>query len=717
MLREEMNHSTSRVYRRHKRPTENNRFQRCQACLQANEACEPRRSTNVTSINLCADSHSPVPNGLQALPADRRESTTPSPFQGQEQPVTADLPDTSFSLQSPAKSPKTQSRSHGSVEEQPKEGSEMLLVQLMNSEEYENTPHSKNVSNKVMYFGNDSIWAWTIQKARGGNSQQSASPASVSTQSLANNVHYQVPTTLDERPHDVPEGDFDFKQEEMDLLRKKGAFSLPPLFVQKALLDAYFRWIFPMQQILDREQFLQDFEAGRASILLLQALYFVATTCCDDEIIKVNWGSRRSAQLTLYQRVKALYDADYEQNRVTVIQVLFLMTFWWGSPTEEKDCSHWLAAAVRLAQANGMHRSTQHSYLSLKDQKLWKRIWWTFYVRDRFDAASLGRPMLIHDDDCDVEPLEVGDFEGPANTGTDDDTSNMLGVRHSIEMAKLAILLGKIIKATQKNENTETFRKEMDAKLTAWDKCLPERLKSSEDNNQEAQLLANMLSLGFHWCKISLHRQIFLEGTPEHDLSVAPVSANAVTRIVEDLLAEGLFRRASVHLIAILFACLTIHVIQLRRSGGSRRRVIKHRLQLCVLALSEFKNYWPFVGWMYWLFRKLVEKLLVEDNPCDQSGPQYDVRNCLSRSMQSGAPVGIQNDGMVAERTITTMPMPLGEMGAQHSTNTRTAPETTSGAALFENFLDPLMSLDMMQWADFQGEPFGSLALDDLTWP
>lgn len=172
--------------------------------------------------------------------------------------------------------------------------------------------------------------------------------------------------------------------------------------------------------------------------------------------------------------------------------------------------------------------------------------------------------------------------------------------------------------------------------------------------------------------------------------------------------------------IAILFACLTIHVIELRRSNGSRRRVLKHRLQLCVLALSEFKNYWPFVGWMYWLFRKLVGRLLVEDNPCDRSGPEYDVRNCLSRSMDSGASVGTQNEGIVAERAFTTIPMSLGGMHA-HFTNSRAAPtsaaETMSGAASFENFLDPFASLDMIQWTDAQGEPFGSLALEDLTWP
>lgn len=241
----------------------------------------------------------------------------------------------------------------------------MLLIRLADMEELRDYQKIANgpdripnkVPNRVVYFGSDSIWSWAIKKARRNIPLQTTSPGSISTQSPTSNVHYEIPNTVDHQPHDVPGDDFDWKQEEMNLLQKKGAFSLPPLHVQKTLLDAYFRWVFPMQQLLDREQFLRDFEAGRASVLLLQALFFVGTTCCDEDIIREHWGTRRSAQVTFYRRVKALYDADYEQNQITVIQVLFSMTSWWGSPTDEKDFSHWLAAAVRLAQVNGMHRS------------------------------------------------------------------------------------------------------------------------------------------------------------------------------------------------------------------------------------------------------------------------------------------------------------------------------------------------------------------------
>jgi hypothetical protein len=269
------------------------------------------------------------------------------------------------SLQDQEASPREQAGSYHETAEgdEPKEGSEMLLVRLADTEELEGYQKITNGPDtipdkgpdRVVYFGG--IWSWAIRKARRNMPLQAISPRSISTRSPTSNVHYEIPDTVGRQPHDVPGNDFGWKEEEMNLLRKKGAFSLPPLHVQRELLDAYFRWVFPMQQLLDRARFLRDFEAGRASILLLQALFFVGTTCCDEDIIREHWGTRRSAQVTLYRRVKALYDADYEQNQITVIQVLFSMTSWWGSPTDEKDFSHWLAAAVRLAQVNGMHRS------------------------------------------------------------------------------------------------------------------------------------------------------------------------------------------------------------------------------------------------------------------------------------------------------------------------------------------------------------------------
>lgn len=64
-------------------------------------------------------------------------------------------------------------------------------------------------------------------------------------------------------------------------------------------------------------------------------------------------------------------------------------------------------------------------------------------VRDHFDAASLGRPMLIHDDDCDIEMLDLSDFSDETeDRRVDHDPSSLLGAWHAVEMAKLAVLRG-----------------------------------------------------------------------------------------------------------------------------------------------------------------------------------------------------------------------------------------------------------------------------------
>ena len=111
----------------------------------------------------------------------------------------------------------------------------------------------------------------------------------------------------------------------------------------------------------------------------------------------------------MYNHVKDIYDADFETDKVTVSQALFLMSFWRAGPLLEKDTRHWLGAAISLAQTKGMHRAS--STTTFTDFKLRKRIWWSLYVRDRQCSAALGLPTRIRDEDCDIEMLEPSDFE------------------------------------------------------------------------------------------------------------------------------------------------------------------------------------------------------------------------------------------------------------------------------------------------------------------
>lgn len=54
--------------------------------------------------------------------------------------------------------------------------------------------------------------------------------------------------------------------------------------------------------------------------------------------------------------------------------------------------------------------SVEGSQLSLPEKRLWKRIWWTLFTRDRSVAVALGRPVHIHTEDSDVEMVTEEDF-------------------------------------------------------------------------------------------------------------------------------------------------------------------------------------------------------------------------------------------------------------------------------------------------------------------
>lgn len=107
-----------------------------------------------------------------------------------------------------------------------------------------------------------------------------------------------------------------------------------------------------------------------------------------------------------------------------------------------------------------------------------------------------------------------------------------------------------------------------------------------------------------------------------------------------------------------VFACLTVQITVLQRSKGALKQVLQHKTQLCVLALAEFKNSWPFAGWMYQLFQNLLARLRAGD---DESSNHNSEVNYDESLMSQVKPTGFSSnerlpsleadDRMVLERS------------------------------------------------------------------
>jgi hypothetical protein len=197
-------------------------------------------------------------------------------------------------------------------------------------------------------------------------------------------------------------------QVELEILKARGALSLPPKELCDELIEAYFKWVAPIVPIINKGPFMQRYRdpTNPPPLLLMQAVLLAGSRVCNTALLRDANGSTLPAATLLYQRVKALYDADYEEDRVTIVQALILMGWYWEDPGRvPKTVFYWKGLAIAVAQGCGMHRSTKNSRLNIVDQRLWTRIWWTLYTRDRSVAAALGQPTHISLEGSDVEMI------------------------------------------------------------------------------------------------------------------------------------------------------------------------------------------------------------------------------------------------------------------------------------------------------------------------
>jgi hypothetical protein len=147
-------------------------------------------------------------------------------------------------------------------------------------------------------------------------------------------------------------------QDDIERLRAVGALDLPEKEIRDEFMRNFFKYIYPGFPVLDRTGFAEQYQKGQSSLLLLQTLMFLATTVCDESLItRAGFPDRLHARQTFFKRAKALYDADYEQDQVILTSVLFLLSFWWACPEDQKDSWFWLGAAISLAQGLGLHRT------------------------------------------------------------------------------------------------------------------------------------------------------------------------------------------------------------------------------------------------------------------------------------------------------------------------------------------------------------------------
>lgn len=174
--------------------------------------------------------------------------------------------------------------------------------------------------------------------------------------------------------------------DELEALKNRGAFLLPPRDVCDDLIETYFTKIAPQIPVINRTEFIQHYNNVNdpPPLLLLQVIFLAASRVSKNPaLVDRETGSTNNASMTFWKRAKALYDADYEDDKVVVVQALLLLSWWWEGPEDvTRNVWYWIGTAIRVAQGIGMHRSVANSRISLVKRRTWKRVWWTCFAQE-----------------------------------------------------------------------------------------------------------------------------------------------------------------------------------------------------------------------------------------------------------------------------------------------------------------------------------------------
>lgn len=165
-------------------------------------------------------------------------------------------------------------------------------------------------------------------------------------------VHYPIPASITNRSAPSNEA------EAREPVSLEEALELPPKDIADQLVRTFFDIIHPAYPVFDRKRFATLYTQGQASPLVLHTIFLLGFTIGSDCLVQAaGYSSRATARRHHYLCAKALYDADYDNDRSSIVACLLLMGFWWSGPEDQKDTCYWVGCATNIAQSTGMHRS------------------------------------------------------------------------------------------------------------------------------------------------------------------------------------------------------------------------------------------------------------------------------------------------------------------------------------------------------------------------
>ncbi|KAH7086425.1 putative Zn(II)2Cys6 transcription factor [Paraphoma chrysanthemicola] len=400
--------------------------------------------------------------------------------------------------------------------------------------------------------------------------------------------------------------------ETLDYLRLKGVFDLPSKRATEMMMQTYFSYVHPFFPVIEAKSLIEHLEdqSHTLSIHLLWSMFLAAANFADDAILEAtHFVSRKEMKRSMYAKAKALYDAEYEKNKITLIQAVLLMGFWYADTEDRAGPWHWNGVAISLCQTVGLHRdpepnSNQTKSIVSVDRKLWQQLWWSCFYREIWFSAGMGRPMRIRLVDCNTkmpDTHETGDFESLSA----DLRKKYLPVELKDlgklwrSLLNLTVILSNLLIQQQQADRVLATESEVQITESEIRACNIQRDEiATHEQSELMRLYMYHFEIYVESVSLMLYRPFFLHDSADPSFNgwrsiveqKARSSAAATTKILSGMISSDSIHLAQSIICIALVPTLQIHLLDYASPRTIIQRMGHQHLELCMIVVEELKK-------------------------------------------------------------------------------------------------------------------------------
>ncbi|ODV98056.1 hypothetical protein PACTADRAFT_47878 [Pachysolen tannophilus NRRL Y-2460] len=393
------------------------------------------------------------------------------------------------------------------------------------------------------------------------------------------------------------------------ILGLKGSFLLPDKDICLELIDTYFDHVHAILPVLNKTEFMNKYYNNvedPPSLLLLNCVFLASSRAASNPKLRDELDSNDTCSNVFYERSKALYDLNYETDPLTLIQSVLLLGLWWENNDDvTQNVFYWTRLAVTIGQGYGFQKYNKDAPLS--QRRIWKKIWWVLFSKDRSVALSFGRPTVINLEDCDVPELTIDDFVEDTPDNPSPYPLNQIECNYYIYHVKLFEIIGSILKVKYTvqaeysyNIDDLSFVKKYDLLMVDWLNKLPSELRYSVKDENSQNYFGGLLMSEYYVALCLIHRTNIIgrsngnstEATDYYpSWGITVQSAHMIALIVQHLMDNDDLRYCPGLMVYVLFSSMIMLIYHID-NNDKIGEVAKNSLEICRKGLIELSKHW-----------------------------------------------------------------------------------------------------------------------------